>query len=44
MTGHGRVTGKRPEVNGGLVDLEVWTESMGARAAIGTATVWLPEK
>jgi len=42
MTGHGRVTGKRPEENGGLVDLEVWTESMGARAAIGTATVWLP--
>jgi acyl dehydratase len=42
MTGHGRVTGTRPGERGGLVDLEVWTESAGARAAVGTATVWLP--
>ena len=42
MTGHGRVTATRPEANGGLVELEVWTESVGARAAVGTATVWLP--
>lgn len=42
MTGHGRVTAKRPEENGGLVELQVWTESGGARAAVGTATVWLP--
>lgn len=42
MTGHGRVTATRPEEHGGLVDLDVWTESAGARAAVGTATVWLP--
>lgn len=42
MTGHGRVTGTRPDLHGGLVDLEVWTESAGARSAVGTATVWLP--
>jgi len=44
MTGHGRVTGTRPEEHGGLVDLEVWTESAGARSAVGTATVWLPPR
>lgn len=42
MTGHARVIGTRPEEHGGLVDLEVWTESVGARSAVGTATVWLP--
>jgi hypothetical protein len=42
LTGHGRITSKRLELNGGLVELEVWTESGGARAATGTATVWLP--
>lgn len=42
MTGHGRVTGTRPEEHGGLVDLEVWTESVAVRSAAGTATVWLP--
>jgi acyl dehydratase len=42
LTGHGRITAKRSEAHGGLVELEVWTESGGARAATGTATVWLP--
>jgi acyl dehydratase len=39
LTGHARVTGKRAD---GSVDLEVWTESSGNRAASGTATVRLP--
>jgi acyl dehydratase len=42
MTGHGRVTATRADAGGGLVDLEVWTEAAGHRAAVGTATVWLP--
>ncbi|HEY3604630.1 MAG TPA: hypothetical protein VGL04_08140 [Sporichthyaceae bacterium] len=42
MTGHARVIATRADDTGGLVDLEVWTESAGARAAVGTATVWLP--
>jgi hypothetical protein len=41
LTGCARVTGKRVDGDGGLVDLEIWTESAGSRAAIGTATVWL---
>jgi acyl dehydratase len=42
LTGHARVTGKRRDDDGGLVDLEIWTESAGERATVGTATVWLP--
>ena len=42
LTGHGKVLAKRAEDGGGFVDLEVWTESGGRRAAIGTATVWVP--
>ena len=42
LTGGGRVTGLRPDGDGGFVDLEIWTESGGNRAASGTATVWLP--
>jgi acyl dehydratase len=42
LSGHARVTGKRLDGTGGLVDLEVWTEAAGARAAVGTATVRLP--
>jgi acyl dehydratase len=42
LTGHARVTAKRREGDGGLVELEVWTEAAGDRAAVGTATVWLP--
>ena len=44
LSGHGRVTGTRADGgDGGYVDLEIWTESGGARAASGTATVWLPD-
>lgn len=43
LSGHGRVAVTRGSPDGGgLVDLEVWTESGGAQAAVGTATVWLP--
>jgi acyl dehydratase len=42
LSGHARVIGKQPEGDGGLVELEVWTEAAGERAATGTATVWLP--
>ena len=43
LSGHGRVTATRADDGGGFVDLEIWTESGGARAASGTATVWLPD-
>lgn len=44
LSGNGRVTGTRVDRDGGgYVDLEIWTESGGARAATGTATVWLPD-
>jgi acyl dehydratase len=43
LSGHGRVTATRAGAGGGFVDLEIWTESGGARAASGTATVWLPD-
>ncbi len=42
LTGHARVTGTRREDDGGSVELEIWTESAGTRAAVGTATIWLP--
>jgi acyl dehydratase len=42
LTGHGKVVSKRADDGGGFVDLEVWTESGGRRAAGGTATVWVP--
>lgn len=42
LTGHARVSAMWPEDDGGSVDLEVWTESAGERAAVGSATVWLP--
>jgi acyl dehydratase len=42
LSGHGRVRARQPGDGGGLVDLEVWAESGGAPAAVGTATVWLP--
>jgi acyl dehydratase len=43
LSGHGRVTATRADDGGGFVDLEIWTESGGTRAATGTATVWLPD-
>jgi len=43
LSGHGRVTATRAGDGGGFVDLEIWTESRGTRAATGTATVWLPD-
>jgi acyl dehydratase len=44
LSGHGRVTATRADGGGGgYVDLEIWTESGGSRAASGTATVWLPD-
>jgi acyl dehydratase len=43
LSGHGRVIATRADDGGGYVDLEIWTESGGTRAAIGTATVWLPD-
>jgi acyl dehydratase len=42
LSGHGRVSATHPGDHGGLVDLEIWAESGGARAAVGSATVWLP--
>jgi acyl dehydratase len=42
LTGFGRVVAKTAEDDGGLVDVEIWTESGGSRAATGTATVWIP--
>ena len=42
LSGHGRVSATRPGDDGGLVDLEIWAESGGTRAAVGSATVWLP--
>ena len=43
LAGHGRVTATRAGDGGGFVDVEIWTESGGTRAATGTATVWLPD-
>ena len=43
LSGHGQVIATRADDGGGYVDLEIWTESGGARAATGTATVWLPD-
>ena len=43
LSGHGRVTATRAGDGGGFVELEMWTESGGTRAASGTATVWLPD-
>jgi acyl dehydratase len=43
LSGHGRVIATRADDGGGYVDLEIWTESGGTRAANGTATVWLPD-
>jgi acyl dehydratase len=43
LSGHGRVIATRGDDGGGYVDLEIWTESGGTRAASGTATVWLPD-
>lgn len=42
LSGHGRVRARRPADGGGFVDLEIWAESNGAPAAVGSATVWLP--
>src|SRR5581483_4416959 len=42
LSGHGRVRGTQPADGGGFVDLEIWAESGGTRAAAGSATVWLP--
>lgn len=42
LSGHARVAAVRPDGDGGVVDLEIWTESGGKQAATGTATIWLP--
>jgi acyl dehydratase len=42
LSGHGRVAATHPAAGGGLVDVEIWAESGGRRAAAGSATVWLP--
>lgn len=42
LSGGGRVTATRAGDDGGLVDLEVWTDAGSTRTAVGTATVWLP--
>jgi len=42
LSGHGRVRAMQPADGGGFVDLEIWAEWGGTRAAAGSATVWLP--
>ena len=43
VTGHGTLTGIRPEATETHVDLDIWTESdAGEKLAPGTATVCLP--
>lgn len=44
LRGHGRVTGRRADEDGGFVDVEIWADSGGTQTATGTATVWLPFK
>jgi acyl dehydratase len=44
LSGHGRVVERRAGDGGGFVDLEIWTDSGGTKTAVGTATVWLPDR
>ena len=44
LSGHGRVVERRTGDGGGFVDLEIWTDSGGVQTAVGTATVWLPNR
>jgi hypothetical protein len=45
LSAHGTVVAVHPDpAGGGQVELEIWTESRENRAAIGTATVWLPAR
>jgi acyl dehydratase len=45
LSAHGTVVavGHDPE-GGATVELEIWTESRSDKAAVGTATVWLPSR
>ena len=45
LSAHGTVLAVHPDPDGGgQVELEIWTESRSNRAAVGTATVWLPAR
>jgi acyl dehydratase len=45
LSAHGTVVSVHPDPDGGgQVELEIWTESRASRAAVGTATVWLPPR